>query len=174
MPLTTDFRINLRGTLTGSAAIGNPQSTPEINFVASTLDGTAAGQANVIWCQERTVASAGTDSIDLSPIVDAIGNSLTPVRFVGLVVVNAPINPALANTTNLTIGGGTNAASNAFLSTGTATIGPLRPGGAIALWCATGTSALGTITAGTADILTITNSSGASATYQIGIVARTA
>jgi hypothetical protein len=90
---------------------------------------------------------------------------------VALFVINGP-QAGSANTTNLTIGGGS-APITGFLGSTTPTIGPIRPGGFVFLGCGDA-AGLGAITATTADILRITNSSGASATYQIGIVARSA
>lgn len=173
MALTTSFRLALRGVLTGTADFGAAQSHPELSLAYDTADGTAAGQADIIWADERTVATGATDSIDLSPITDAIGVSRAPVEIVGLIIINAPKSGA-ANTTNLTVGAGSNPATVGFLGGTTPTIGPIRPGGVVALWNSDNAAGFGAITATTGDILQIVNSAGASATYQIALVARSA
>lgn len=173
MPLTTDLRLSLRAALTGVADFGSPASYPDMSLAYSTADGTAANQADIIWMDERTVASGANDDIDLAPITNAIGQSQTPVELVGIILVNAPKSGA-ANTTNLTIGAGTNPVTPAFLGGTTPTVGPIRPGGIFMIWNSESAAGFGAVTAATADILRVANSAGASATYQIAFVGRTA
>lgn len=173
MALTSSMMAFLRATETGSNDFGGPTFSPSVEQTISLTDGTSAGMANQLWVDERTVASATNDDLDLAGVLtSAFGSTLTMVKMVGLLVINAPKNSATANTTNLTIGGATNPFVG-FLGGTTPTIGPIRPGGFVFIGCSD-TGGIGTITASTADILRIANSSGASATYQIGILARSA
>lgn len=173
MPLTTNFLLSLRGVLTGTTDFGAPTSAPDMTVTYGTTDGTAAGMADIIWMDERTVASASNDDIDLAPITNAIGQSQTPVEIVGIIVINAPRSGA-ANTTNLTLGVGTAPVTPAFLGGTTPTIGPIRPGGVFAIWNSENAAGFGAVTATSADIFRVANSSGASATYQIAFVGRSA
>ena len=173
MPLTTSFLLSLRGVLTGTTDFGAPTSAPDMTVNYTTADGTAAGQADIIWMDERTVTTGANDDIDLAPIVNAIGGSQTPVEIVGIIVINAPKSGA-ANTTNLTIGVGTAPVTPAFLGGTTPTVGPIRPGGVFAIWNSENAAGFGVVTATSADILRIANSAGASATYQIAFVGRSA
>jgi hypothetical protein len=173
MPLTTDLRLSLRGVLTGVSDFGSPISQPDLTLAFSTADGTSAGLADIIWMDERTVASGGSDPIDLSPITNAIGQSQAPLEIVGIILINAP-KSGVANTTNLTLGVGSNPATPAFLGGTNPTVGPIRPGGIFMIWNSENAAGFGAITAATADILNVVNSAGAAATYQIAFVGRTA
>ena len=173
MPLTTDLRLSLRGVLTGVADFGSPTSQPDLTLAFSTADGTAAGQADIIWMEERTVASGANDDIDLAPITNALGASQTPVEIVGIILINAP-KSGVANTTNLTLGVGTNPVTTAFLGGTSPTVGPIRPGGIFMIWNSDNAAGFGAVAAGTADILRIANAAGAAATYQIAFVGRSA
>lgn len=172
MALTTSISATLSATQTGANDYGGPNFTPFVNTLLSLTDGVGASQANMIFADERTVASASNDDIDLyGSLVDAFGATMNMVKIVAVMVVNAPRSGA-ANTTSLTIGAGTNPFVG-FLGGTTPTIKSIGPGGVVLLASPDATG-LGTVTAATADILRIANSSGASATYQIAIIARNA
>lgn len=134
-------------------------------------DGTTANKCDLIFVDEREVASATNDDLDLAGSLESVlGTAFTPAEIVAIIVVNAPISGD-ANTTDLTIGGASNAFEGFVSSSGT--IGPIKPGGTFVI--GTGDAAgIGTVTAGTGDILRIANSSGATATYQIAILGRSA
>lgn len=135
-------------------------------------DGTTANAADIVFMDQRAVATASNDDIDLAgSLSDAFGNTITMVEVVAVLVINEPITGA-ANTTDLTIGAGTNPFVG-FLGGTTPTVGPIGPGGVFYIACPDA-GGLGTVTAGTADILRIANSSGATANYQIAILARSA
>ena len=103
-------------------------------------------------------------------IVAALTAKQTAAELVALFIINAPIS-GTANTTDLTIGAG----SNPFIGfLGAAhTVGPIKPGGMFMIG-AGDAAGIGAVTAGTGDILRVANSAGATANYQIGIVARSA
>ena len=82
------------------------------------------------------------------------------------------MNDWTATVRGLTIGAGTNPWRGVLGGT-SPTIGPIKPGGFVMIGCG-GADGIGAVTANTADILRVANSSGASATYQIVILARTA
>ncbi|MFA7308191.1 MAG: hypothetical protein WC026_16135 [Hyphomicrobium sp.] len=145
-----------------------PSWSKAINKTLSFANGTGANQADIVYLAERTVASATNDDIDLAGVLtDAFGATITAAELVALIVVNEPLS-GVANTTNLTLGGAT-----AFVPGFSAALWPISPGGVFEI-ASPGAAGLATITATTADILRVSNSSGASATYQILILARSA
>lgn len=143
-----------------------------MEFLSVLSDGTTANKADLSYMAERTVASASNDDIDLAGVLtDALGDTVTAAELVAVMVINAQ-KDGTANTTDLTIGGGSNPVVG-FLGGTTPTIGPIKPGGMVML-AAGDAAGLGAVAAGTGDILRIANSSGASNTYQIGLVLRSA
>lgn len=171
MALETKVRASVRAKLTGTNDFGGPNYTPELMAVIDLASGTGADQSDLIFADERTVASGANDDLDLAGVLaSSLGATLTFVNITAILLVNKPRSGT--NTTNLTIGGGTNPFVG-FLGGTTPTIGPIRPGGVVLLSCGAATG-IGAVTAGTGDILRIANSAGASATYQIVIVGRSA
>ena len=170
MTLQATLTVSLKATQTGPNDFAD-KFTPLLSKVQKLTDGTTANKADLLFCDERTVSSASNDDIDLSgSLTDAFGVTITAAEIVAILIINGPISGA-ANTTDLTIGAG----SNPFIGFlgATDTIGPIKPGGFFMLG-AGDADGIGAVVADTGDILRIANSSGASATYQIAIVARSA
>ena len=162
----------LRATQVGSSDFGGPSFTPTMEKIVQLTNGTGANQANILWLDERTVASASNDDLDLNGVLtNAFGATVAAVEVVALFVINEARSGA-ANTTELTIGAGSNPVTG-YLGGSTPTIGPVRPGNFVLLGGGN-VGGFGVVTASTGDILRIANSSGAAATYQIAILARTA
>jgi hypothetical protein len=171
MSLTSELSIRLRATQLGTNDFGGAFQ-PTMEALLQTSFGTAANQANLLFIDERTVTTGANDDLDLAGVLtNAFGATITAAELVAVFIINAPRSGA-ANTTNLTIGGGSNPVVG-FLGGTTPTVGPIRPGGFFCIG-AGDAAGIGAVTAGTGDILRITNSSGASATYQIAILARNA
>lgn len=145
---------------------------PLVRKVLRITDGTTANKADILYAAQRAVTTGANDDIDLAGVLtNAFGETITAAELVAILVINEPVTGA-ANTTALTIGAGSNPFVG-FLGGTTPTIGPLRPGAAFMLF-AGDAAGIGTVTAGTGDILRITNASGATANYQIAILARSA
>jgi hypothetical protein len=167
------FRLAMAGQ--GTAVMGqNPQWAAEIELMQALQVGTTVGKADLGYLAQRQVASATDDDIDLAGVLtDAFGATITAAELVALLVFNRPrLDTDTVNTTDLTIGGGSNPFLG-FLSGTTPKIGPIKPGGFLLL-ASPHASGLGTITAATADILRIANSAGAINNYVLGLLARTA
>lgn len=159
----------------GSAVHGINPTWKGIMDVALALNaGTGAGQFDLAYVEERTVADGADDDLDLAgALSDAFGDTITAAELVLVMVVNRPKSLSDAvNTTDLTIGGGSNPFVG-FVGGTTPTIGPIKPGG-VFLVAAGDAAGIGTVTASTADILRITNGAGAANTYQVAILARSA
>lgn len=171
MTTTANINFKLTANESGTSDFSGPNWGGAISYLKNLTNGTTADKIDLVFFDQRTVASATNDDIDLTgSLSTGIGTAFNAAEIVGFVVINAPISGA-ANTTDLTIGNGTNAWEG-FISSG-GTIGPISPGG-IAFIINPDADGLGSVTAGTGDILRVANSSGASATYQIGILARSA
>lgn len=156
----------------GANAFGD-RFDPIIEQALAAANGTAAGQADLLYADERTITTGANDDIDLTGgLSDAFGNSLTFVELVAILVINAPITGS-ANTTDLSIGAGGASSFVGFFGAVADVIGPLKPGGVFML-AATDAAGIGTVVDSTGDVLRIANSSGASATYQIVLLGRSA
>lgn len=168
MTVTAEILARLKINQTGSNDFGGPNFQPVLETLIQLTDGVAAGQANLAFVGERTVATGATDSIDLAGVLtDAFGATITAAEIVALMIINKPRAGSPVNTTDLTIGGG----SNGVFATAMPFV--LKPG-AVFLLAASDAAGVKSVTAGTADILTVVNGSGASAKYQLAILARNA
>lgn len=155
-----------------TAVLGKrPEWSGKIEYMDILTEGTTVGKFDLVYTAERTVTTGANDDIDLSGVlVSPLGTSVVAAEIVALLIINRQRN-GTANTTNLTIGAGANPWIGALGATHT--IGPIRPGGVVML-AASDAAGLGAVTAGTGDILRVANSAGASNTYQIAILGRTA
>ena len=171
MAVTTTLTAKLTGTQSGPNDFGGTFS-PTIEKIIKLTDGTTANKSDMLFTDVRTVSSSSNDDIDLAGVLtDAFGTAFNAAELVAVIIINGPVTGA-ANTTDLTIGVGSNPFLG-FLGGTTPTIGPLKPG-AVFMLAAGDVAGIGTVSAGSADILRIANSGGASAIYQIGIAARSA
>lgn len=171
MALSATLTAELTARQTGDNAYDDV-FTPSIKRVLQLTDGTGAGEADIIYADERTVSDGSNDDIDLAgSLSNAFGSTITAAEVVAIVAINAPSSGS-DNTTDLTIGNATNAFEG-FLGGTAPTIGPLKPGATFMLF-AGDAAGLGSVTGGSTDELRIANSAGASATYQIAIIARSA
>ena len=149
----------------------NPKWIGLMDFVQSFSDGTTAGKFDLVYMSERTVATGANDDIDLAGVLTSpLGDTITAAEIVAVFLINRQKNGTV-NTTDLTIGAGTNPWIGVLGATHT--IGPIKPGGMVMIG-AGDAAGIGVVTAGTGDILRVANSAGAANTYQIGILARSA
>lgn len=169
------LELSLAVALEGVNQYGGPFWSAALNLLQNFNDGTTANKFDRFYMAERTVATGANDDIDLTgSLTDVFGNTISAVELVGLIVLNKPVDLSAAqNTTNLTIGGGSNPVTGGFLGGTTPTIGPILPGGLFAMMNP-GAAGMGAIAGGSADILRIANSAGASAKYQLAAMMRSA
>lgn len=149
-----------------SADTDNNVSSSRANFEALELlwsDGSDNDEFNLFWCDaERSVASAATDDLDLRNLAAAgspTGAALLMAEIRAIFIV-----AARANTTTLTLEPG---AANGWTALGAALSYDLKPGSIHRL--ANGKDGQHPTTA-TDKVLSITNGSGATATYGILIL----
>lgn len=151
----------------GNNDLGNPIFAPSLNKKLEFATGTGAGQADLMFTDERTVGASSNDDIDLAGVLaDAYGSTITAVEMVALVIVADS-----ANGNSLSIGGGSNPWISSWIATGDGVKVPPNGMFVIAGYDASG---LGAVVAATGDILRIANAGGASCKYKIIILARSA
>lgn len=173
--MTVNATIHMKAgvSLVGSNAFsGGPNWSAEMELLQVFGSGTTANKVDLAYAAERTVSSGANDDIDLAGVLtDALGATITAAEVVAIAVVNKQ-RDGTANTTSLTIGGGSNPFVG-FLGGTTPTITKIGPG-AVLLLSSPDATGLGSVTAGTGDILRVTNAAGATNKYQIMILARSA
>jgi hypothetical protein len=131
--------------------------------------GTAAGQADKVFHDRRTLAASAAEDLDLAGVLsDAFGAALTFVRVKGLFIA-----AAAANVNNVVVGAdATNPWAALLNATGTIT---LRPGASFAAFAGAADGTGYAVTAGTGDILQVANSgAGTGVDYDIIIVGASA
>lgn len=173
MTVKASIRFAFAAALAGSEAFaGGPNWNAMIEEAMTFEDGTGAGQADRFYIGERTVNSASNDDMDLAGVLaDPLGTTFTAAEIVALLILNKRKDGS-ANTTNLTLGVGSNPVTG-YMGGTTPTFGPIRPGGFL-FFGGPDAGGFGIITPSTGDILRIANSSGAQAKYQIALLARSA
>jgi hypothetical protein len=166
MPLTTRLTLAASASQTSTLDLGTAQALLAKSYTAELASGTAAGQADRIFHDTRTLAASANEDLDLAGVLtDALGGALTFVRIKGLIV-----SAAAGNTNNVIVGG---AASNQFLSwvgaaTHTVTV---RPGATFALFAGAADAVGYAVTAATGDLLRVANSSsGSTVTYDVVVL----
>lgn len=136
------------------------------DYVSNLVTGTAAGQADKVWHDQRTLTAAANEDLDLNGagLTDAFGANLGFVRIKGLIVAAAAANP-----NPISVGG---AAANGFVSwVGSATDKvSVRPGAVLALFAGQADATGYAVTAATADLLRVTAGAGGNHTYDVIVV----
>ena len=98
MPLTIQSlstSLAVKGLTTSNPSdISHTQDRINTSVITSLRNGTGAGEANMVWSDQRTIAPGGDDDIDLNGgITDAYGVTITFVNVRGIFVVNRSPNP---------------------------------------------------------------------------------
>jgi hypothetical protein len=169
MAVTMSFQLLMEGEVTSRVGRTNVTGNVAEQIGMTFASGTSAGQADKWVSAERTLTTGQTEDLDLSgTLTDIFGATVTLAEIVGFALYSLP-----ANTTNLTVGAASsNQWTGALNATGTVT---LRPGQWMAFGCSLSTDATGfPVTAGTGDLLKVLNAAGASATYRVYALGRSA
>ena len=166
MPLSSLVSLNVQGSQTSALDLGSAAFTASKTYSTSYQNGTAAGQANKLFTDTRTITASSNDDLDLNGVLtDAFGGSLALLRVKALIVV-----AAAGNTNDVVVGG---AASNAWVAPfGSATDKvKIKPGGVLALFAGIGDATAWPVVAATGDILRIANGgAGTPVTYDIVVI----
>ena len=168
MSLISKLKVEFSAVQQGANDFGGPDFEPLPRKVIDFADGTGLAQADILFMDERTVASATNDDIDLAgALSNAFGATFTAAEIVGII-----IDSDVDNTTTLTVGvAGTNPWVTMWAASGDGI--KVFPGG-VFLNFSRDASGLGAVSGGASDVLRIANGSGASATYRIAVLARSA
>lgn len=169
MSLSAQIFAKIHGVLSGPADFGTPTfelSTGDV--VAHSLQsGIAAGQADKLFADQRTLAASATENLDLAgSLLDPLGAIVTFVSVKAIM-----IRASAANTNNVVVGG---AASNAFAGPlgGTAPTLTVPPGGIVLL---TAPKTGWPVVASTGDLLKVANGgAGTPVTYDVIVIGTSA
>lgn len=153
----------LEAEVTSPLDLSTPTNVVRLARQMNFAQGAGAGQADMIWSDQRTIAASGTDALDLAGVLAGpFGGTLTFARIKMLLVV-----AALGNTNNVNV---VMPASNGvplFLAAADGIA--VKPGGML-LWHDPSAAGVA-VTAGTGDLLNIVNSGGGTGvTYDIHLV----
>lgn len=164
MSLSTRINAAIAFTQTASPDLGSAKAELALSIAKTLANGTGNAQADLAFSDSRTLADGASEDLDLAgSLIDAFGNTITAAEIVAVL-----IEADAANTTNLTVGGATAEAQLWFAAAGDKEV--IKPGGHSLHFAPAGWA----IAAGTADDLKIENAAGASATYRIAIIGRSA
>jgi hypothetical protein len=167
MALTSTVNFSVTGTLTNTMDLGIASLPFALTSNFTLASGTAAGQADKVFADTRTLGISATEDLDLAGVLtDAFGALITFVKIKGLF-----IKAAAANTNNVNLSrpsGATGVPIFLAVSDGIS----IPPGYTFA-WFGSGTGI--TVTPSTGDLITITNSgAGTGVTYDVVILGTSA
>lgn len=158
------LRLVVEHEVRGSGGLGAKKDTLQkiLDWIFS--HGTGAAQVNAVYTAERTLADGANEDLDLSgSLTDFEGTVLAFTSIKMLLIINKQAD-GTANTTNLTVTGkATNGFVSPFQAAGDGRV--VKPGDPLLL-LASDAAGYG-VTATSADLLTITNGSGAQNKYQV-------
>jgi|SRR3982750_313297 len=170
MTLASKVNLKVSAALSSALDLVSPAARLSQSYSSEFDDGTAAGQADKVFSDTRTLGASATESLDLAgSLTDALGASLTFAKVKAII-----ISAAAANTNNVIVGGDvTNTFFGIFADETDALV--IRPGATFALFCGEADAAGYAVTAATADLIKITNSgAGTGVTYSIIIIGTSA
>lgn len=164
--LKTELKASIKIIQTAAPDGGSARVEQIVEKIVELLSGTTNDKADLAFCDTRTLASNTAEDIDLAgALANALGETLTIAEVVAVLIVSSA-----ANTTNLTIGGSANGGEAQLFFGATGDKAVVKPGGLLMAYAPAGWA----ITATSADDLGVANASGASATYDIIVIGRSA
>ena len=152
--LSAKILASVVATLTEVQDLGSASAPIGKTYRTVLTDGVAAGQADKIFHDTRTLAASATEDLDLAGVLsDPLGDVLTLAKIKGLI-----ISAAAANANDVIVGAAAGSPWLALLgAAGTVT---LRPGATLAVFCGAADAAGYAVVAGTGDLLKVANSAG--------------
>jgi hypothetical protein len=169
MTLTTNIRLGVAARQSSTLDLGSADANVTKNIAIALASGTAAGQADRVFSDTRTLAASANEDLDLAgALTDAFGATVTFAKVKAVLIV-----AAAGNTNNVNV---TRPGSNGvplFLAAGDGVA--VRPGGFFALSVGAGDLAAYAVTSGTGDLINVANSgAGTSVTYDVIVVGTSA
>lgn len=170
MTLSSKASVTVTANQSEALDLGVRSSALSKVYTATLTNGTAAGQADRVFHDTRTLAPSATENLDLAGVLtDPLGTALTFVKVKALIVA-----AAAANTNDVVVGGDV---TNTFFPMFGAETDSLkiRPGAVLALICGAADAAGYAAAAGTADLLKVTNGgAGTPVTYDVIVIGTSA
>lgn len=165
MALSTEFSLSFLGTLSKTVDLANPTQVVNYSKKVTLGSGTGAGNADLMWNDQRTINASSNDDLDLvGSLTDALGTTFSPVRIKGLIVT-----AATANVNNVVLGAAAATQWAALLGT-TGTV-QVRPGATFAVFTGIADATGYVCAAGATDLFRVANGgAGTSVTYDIIVV----
>jgi len=167
MALTATVELNVTGTQTNPLDLGTAALPFALSSLVPLTSGTAAGMADRVFTDTRTLGISATEDLDLAGVLtDAFGALITFVKIKALI-----IKAAAGNTNNVNLSRPAGATGvPLFLAVSD---GIIIPPGYTFAWFGSGTGI--TVTPSTGDLITLTNSgAGTGVTYDIVIIGTSA
>jgi hypothetical protein len=166
MGLASRLTLNVVADYIRALDLADTRSPLNKTYTVSFADGVAAGQANVVFHDRRTLGPSANEDLDLigTMLSDPAGVALSMIRVKALI-----ISAAQANANNVVVGAAAATPWATLLnSTGTVTV---RPGATLAYF-ASALDAVGHVAAaGASDLLRVTNGgAGTSVDYDIMLI----
>jgi hypothetical protein len=143
MGVNRTITVQILGDYTGNPGLSVPTATIAARWVQQFLTGTGSGQSNLCYdSYQRTLAASASEQLDLTALVDPLGQALAFATVKAIYLAANAANPG-----DITFGA---AAANPFLGPlgGTTPTLALRPGGVTLLvapqtgWTVSGTAKL--------------------------------
>lgn len=163
MALSAVVKSSVAITQTGAGDLESATARISESSTLTYTDGAGAGQANLQWSDERTLAASGTENLDLA---GSLANLLGAAVFARVKYIKITASANNTNNVNFTRPA-SNGLAGIFLAAGDGVSIP--PGGKFE-WGDPGATGVA-VTASTGDLLTVANSAaGTSVTYRIIII----
>src|SRR5262245_42260141 len=87
MALNSSLRLAIVANLVSALDLAEASVPLSKTYMSNFTSGVAAGQADMVWHDTRTIAAAGTDDIDLAgALAGLLGGTATFVKIKGLIV----------------------------------------------------------------------------------------
>lgn len=151
MPVTANLNLTVTGKHTAALDLGTASFPFALSAAYELANGTAAGQVDRVFADQRTLTASATENLDLAgALTDAYGTSIT-FATVKAVIIKA----ATTNTNEVQV---TRPATNGVPLFMAASDGISLKSGYVFAWFGSGVGT--TVTASTGDLITITNSAG--------------
>lgn len=170
MALITSVDLAISARQDSAPDLGDNNARRALSMAYTLANGTAAGQADRLFADTRTLAASGTEDLDLAGVLtDVFGATLTFARIKALMFL-----AAVGNTNNVLISRPASNGWATFFSAANHSV-ILRPGAALMLAAGFADATGYGVTAATGDLITVTNSAGTtSVDYSIIIVGASA
>ena len=163
MALTASLGLTVTGTQTSALDLGTAALPFSLSSTVDLTSGTAAGQADRVFTDTRTLGISATEDLDLAGVLtDAFGALITFVKIKALI-----IKAAAGNTNNVNLSRPAGATGvPLFLAVSD---GIVIPPGYTFAWFGSGTGI--TVTPASGDLITLTNSgAGTGVTYDVVVI----